>query len=60
MRRFFYRCSNETVFYRFFYSVKTMGHDKMQAYVEKRAKTGSLPRHDWLAVMTAKPVKWLF
>jgi len=33
MRRFFYRCSNETVFYRFFYSVKTMGHDKMQAYV---------------------------
>jgi RimJ/RimL family protein N-acetyltransferase len=33
MRRFFYRCSTETVFYRFFYSVKTMGHDKMQAYV---------------------------
>jgi RimJ/RimL family protein N-acetyltransferase len=33
MRRFFYRCSNETVFYRFFYSVKTMSHDKMQAYV---------------------------
>ena len=33
MRRFFYRCSKETVFYRFFYSVKTMSHDKMQEYV---------------------------
>ena len=33
MRRFFYRCSRETVFYRFFYSIKTMSHDKMQEYV---------------------------
>ncbi|MFO7989218.1 MAG: GNAT family N-acetyltransferase [Thermodesulfobacteriota bacterium] len=33
MRRFFYRCSKEMIFYRFFYSVKTMDHDKMQAYV---------------------------
>jgi len=33
MRRFFYRFSNEAKFYRFFYSVKTMSHDKMQEYV---------------------------
>ncbi|MEH0020619.1 MAG: GNAT family N-acetyltransferase [Desulfobacter sp.] len=33
MRRFFYRCSREMVFYRFFYSIKTMSHDKMQEYV---------------------------
>jgi len=33
MRRFFYRCSSETIFYRFFYSIKTMSHDKMQEYV---------------------------
>ncbi|WDP91700.1 MAG: GNAT family N-acetyltransferase [Desulfobacter sp.] len=33
MRRFFYRCSKEMVFYRFFYSIKTMSHDKMQEYV---------------------------
>ncbi|MCA1785581.1 MAG: GNAT family N-acetyltransferase, partial [Desulfobacteraceae bacterium] len=33
MRRFFYRCSKEMIFYRFFYSIKTMDHDKMQTYV---------------------------
>jgi acyl-CoA hydrolase/RimJ/RimL family protein N-acetyltransferase len=33
MRRFFYRCSREMIFYRFFYSIKTMSHDKMQEYV---------------------------
>ena len=33
MRRFFYRCSREMIFYRFFYSIKTMDHDKMQTYV---------------------------
>ncbi len=33
MRRFFYRCSDEIIFYRFFYSIKTMSHDKMQEYV---------------------------
>ncbi len=33
MRRFFYRCSKEMIFYRFFYSIKTMSHDKMQEYV---------------------------
>jgi len=33
MRRFFYRFSDEAKFYRFFYSVKTMSHDKMQEYV---------------------------
>jgi len=33
MRRFFYRCSDEMIFYRFFYSIKTMSHDKMQEYV---------------------------
>lgn len=33
MRRFFYRFSEEAKFYRFFYSVKTMSHDKMQEYV---------------------------
>jgi acyl-CoA hydrolase/RimJ/RimL family protein N-acetyltransferase len=33
MRRFFYRCSREMIFYRFFYSIKTMRHDKMQEYV---------------------------
>ncbi len=33
MRRFFYRCSKEVVFFRFFYSIKTMSHDKMQEYV---------------------------
>jgi len=33
MRRFFYRFSDEAKFYRFFYSVKTMDHDKMQEYV---------------------------
>ncbi|WP_022665070.1 bifunctional acetyl-CoA hydrolase/transferase family protein/GNAT family N-acetyltransferase [Desulfospira joergensenii] len=33
MRRFFYRCSKEMIYYRFFYSIKTMAHDKMQEYV---------------------------
>jgi len=33
MRRFFYRCSKEMIFYRFFYSIKTMDHNKMQTYV---------------------------
>ena len=33
MRRFFYRCSDEMIYYRFFYSIKTMDHDKMQEYV---------------------------
>jgi RimJ/RimL family protein N-acetyltransferase len=33
MRRFFYRCTREMIFYRFFYSIKTMSHDKMQEYV---------------------------
>lgn len=33
MRRFFYRCSDEIIYYRFFYSIKTMSHDKMQEYV---------------------------
>ena len=33
MRRFFYRCSSEMIYYRFFYSVKTMDHDKTQEYV---------------------------
>ncbi|MBF0389418.1 MAG: GNAT family N-acetyltransferase [Desulfamplus sp.] len=33
MRRFFYRCSDEMRFYRFFYSIKTMSHDKMQEYI---------------------------
>ncbi|SLM27707.1 GCN5-related N-acetyltransferase [Desulfamplus magnetovallimortis] len=33
MRRFFYRCSDEIIYYRFFYSIKTMDHDKMQEYV---------------------------
>ena len=33
MRRFFYRCSKEMIYYRFFYSIKTMSHDKMQEYV---------------------------
>ncbi len=33
MRRFFYRCSREMVYFRFFYSIKTMTHDKMQEYV---------------------------
>jgi hypothetical protein len=33
MRKFFYRCSRESIYYRFFYSIKTMGHDKMQEYV---------------------------
>ena len=33
MRRFFYRFSDEAKFYRFFYSVKTMDHDKMQEYI---------------------------
>lgn len=33
MRRFFYRCSREMIYYRFFYSIKTMDHDKMQTYV---------------------------
>ena len=33
MRRLFYRCSREMIFYRFFYSIKTMDHNKMQKYV---------------------------
>lgn len=33
MRRFFYRCSKEMIYYRFFYSMKTMDHDRMQKYV---------------------------
>ncbi len=33
MRRFFYRCSKEAIYYRFFYAIKTMAHDKMQKYV---------------------------
>ena len=33
MRRFFYRCSEQMIFYRFFYSIKTMTHDQMQEYV---------------------------
>jgi acyl-CoA hydrolase len=33
MRRLFYRFSDEAVYYRYFSSVKTMPHAKMQAYV---------------------------
>ena len=33
MRRFFYRFSEEPIYYRFFYSIRTMSHDKMQEYV---------------------------
>jgi len=33
MRKFFYRSSREMIYYRFFYSIKTMSHDKMQEYV---------------------------
>jgi acyl-CoA hydrolase/RimJ/RimL family protein N-acetyltransferase len=33
MRRFFYRFSEKPIFYRFFYPVRTMAHDKMQEYV---------------------------
>ncbi|MBF0412781.1 MAG: GNAT family N-acetyltransferase [Desulfamplus sp.] len=33
MRHFFYRCSDKIIYYRFFYSIKTMSHDKMQEYV---------------------------
>ena len=33
MRHFSYRCSREMIFYRFFYTIKTMSHDKMQEYV---------------------------
>ncbi len=33
MRRLFYRCSREMIFYRYFYSIKTMDHNKMQTYV---------------------------
>jgi len=33
MRRFFYRFSEQPIYYRFFYSIRTMAHDKMQAYV---------------------------
>jgi acyl-CoA hydrolase/GNAT superfamily N-acetyltransferase len=33
MRKFFYRSTREMIYYRFFYSIKTMSHDKMQEYV---------------------------
>ncbi|MDM8555487.1 GNAT family N-acetyltransferase [Desulfococcaceae bacterium HSG7] len=33
MRRLFYRFSDETIYRRFFYNIKTMPHDKMQEYV---------------------------
>ncbi len=33
MRRFFYRFSDQMIFYRFFYLVQTMTHDQMQEYV---------------------------
>ncbi|MGD8648981.1 MAG: GNAT family N-acetyltransferase [Desulfobacterales bacterium] len=33
MRRFFYRFSDQTVYRRFFYPIKTMPHHKMQQYV---------------------------
>ncbi len=33
MRRFFYRFSEQAIYYRFFYSIRTMAHDKMQEYV---------------------------
>jgi acyl-CoA hydrolase/RimJ/RimL family protein N-acetyltransferase len=33
MRRLFYRFSDDTVFYRYFSSIKTMPHSKMQEYV---------------------------
>ena len=33
MRRLFYRFSNEAIYYRYFYSVTTMPHSKMQEYV---------------------------
>jgi len=33
MRRLFYRFSDEAVYYRYFSSIKTMPHKKMQAYV---------------------------
>ena len=33
MRRLFYRFSDQTVYRRFFYPVRTMPHDKMQEYV---------------------------
>lgn len=33
MRRLFYRFSDETIFTRFFYPLKTMPHEKMQEYV---------------------------
>jgi GNAT superfamily N-acetyltransferase len=33
MRRLFYRFSDQTVYRRFFYPIRTMPHDKMQEYV---------------------------
>ncbi|SMC82714.1 Acyl-CoA hydrolase [Desulfocicer vacuolatum DSM 3385] len=33
MRKLFYRFSDQMIFYRFFYLVQTMNHDKMQEYV---------------------------
>lgn len=33
MRRFFYRFSEAPIYYRFFYKIRTMSHDKMQEYV---------------------------
>ncbi len=39
MRRLFYRFSDETVYYRYFASIKAMPHSKMQAYVNVDYRT---------------------
>ncbi len=40
MRRFFYRFSEKPIYYRFFYKIRTMSHDKMQEYVNVDYSSG--------------------
>jgi acyl-CoA hydrolase/GNAT superfamily N-acetyltransferase len=49
MRRLFYRFSSEAVYYRYFHSVRSMPHSKMQAYVNV----------DWTKVMSLVVLKGL-